>query len=461
MPSNPRLIVELFRDKYFLGTRQTVVEPIENMASIGMNDVVSSMKIYHGPGSMVSPNQRALFYEGANFSGRRMVLSPGYYPDIHAIPYNFGDMIASLSFSPSAPLTAPQYGWIPLVVEVFQDLNYKGRMGTLLRDVSYFGEIGLNDSISSLRVTRGPNFPYSGCRVIFYQHPDYEGRELIVPLTMRDFTVEIPNLHEHPQHFGDIISSCKILPTGSFNVLIVEGDRRTREVGMLGDFATHEGNKFEFTHIKINRNLDNYGSSDATDFTTIIPRLSEFDIIWFTWNAAGHDYEYFFKPNEERAIKDWVKEGGVLWASAMDNLIIAEGEERGNWRGDWLPVERHPARVVNSTDVKIWMTREGRKTGLFTWPQKIDLTGIETDDHWVTTDPSYTILARRDDNQEPVAAELPWGAGKYVLFAIDTRSDDAAERAKHVIGNALCYLSRGRVRRDNRCGAVNDEQDSG
>lgn len=442
MSYSPRLIVELFRDRYFQGTKAIVIQPVENLEEIGMRDVVSSLKIYQGPGAAATPNQKAVFYELPNFQGRQLTLAPGFYPDIHAIPYNFGDVMKSINFSATAPLTAPRYGWIPLIVEVYQDLNFRGRMATLLRDVSYFAEIGMNDTVSSLRVRRGPNFPFSGARVVFFQHPDYEGERLSIELGSRDFFYEIANLHDHPQRFGDIISSAKILPTGTFHVLVVEGDSRTREPGILGGFTKLESNTFIYHHIKINRNLDNFGSPDARPFSTVVPHLNNYDIIWFTWNAPGHDLQYFLTPADEYAIKEWVKAGGVLWASSMDDRIsIPEGEQTAQWKGGWLPVERHPARVVNSADVKVWMTREGRKTGLFTWPNKINLDAIVTDDHWVTTDPTYIILARRDDNQEPIAALLPWGDGFYILMAIDTRDDRAAEAAKPLIANALCYLA--------------------
>lgn len=464
MAVNPRIIVELFRDKHFQGTKATVVEPIDDLKEIGMDETISSIKVYHGPGAAAAPNQRVVFFEQTRYQGRKITLPPGFYPDIHAIPYNFGDVVSSLNFSSSSRLTAPKYGWMPLIVEVFQDLNYKGRRATIMRDTSYIGEIGMNDRISSMRVTRGPNFPFTGCRAVFFQHPDYEGRELSIALGPRDFSVQISNLDDYNlrtragetiQHidadrgienmaktgFDNTISSVKILPTGNFNVLVIEGDSHTREPAILEDFREHQGNAFRFDHVRINQDLENHGSADAVEFESILHLLDNYDIIWFTWNAPGHNGSYFLEPSGERAIQEWVKAGGTLWASAMDDNIETDEKEGKKWRGNWLPVHRHPARVVNSEDVKVWMTREGRKTGLFTWPEKVDPERIVTDDHWVTTDPSYTILARRDDNQEPIAAQLPWGDGHYILFAVDTRSDEIAEAARPLIGNALCFLA--------------------
>ena len=464
MALNPRIIVELFRDKHYQGSKATVVEPIANLREIGMDETISSLKVYHGPSAAAAPNQRIALFEDERYQGRSVVLPPGFYPDIHAIPYNFGDVVSSINFSSSARLTAPRYGWLPLVVEVFEDLNFRGKRATILRDVSYIGEIGLNDRISSLRIARGPNFPFTGCRAVFFQHPDFEGRELSLPLGPRDFSIQISNLDDYQlrtragdsiQHsdpdrgvenlakagFDNTISSVKILPTGIFNVLVIEGDSNTREPEMLEQFREHEGNTFRFDHVRINPDLEENGSPDAVEFETLIPRLDNYDIVWFTWNAPGHGQRYFLEPSGERAVQEWVKAGGTLWASAMDDNIDQDEDGAPVWKGDWLPVYRHPARVVNSEDVKVWMTREGRKTGLFTWPEKVDPDRLVTDDHWVTTDPTYIILGRRDDNQEPIAAQLPWGDGHYILFAVDTRDDARAEAARPLIGNALCFLA--------------------
>ena len=123
-----------------------------------------------------------------------MVLSPGFYPNIHDIPYNFGDAITAISFSPSAHPTPPEYGAVPVIIEVFQNVDYSGHRSVIMRDVSSMFDIGMNDAVSSIRIQRGPSFPFSGCHVVFYEHVNFEGRRLDLSLSSREFQLSLRNL---------------------------------------------------------------------------------------------------------------------------------------------------------------------------------------------------------------------------------------------------------------------------
>ena len=442
MALTPRLVVEVFEHVNYQGRKATIIDSVSNTGDVGVHDVISSIRIYKGPGFNASPNYKAIFHETANYQGRRLVLGPGFYPNIHDIPYNFGDIISSISFSPAANATPPDYGSIPVIIEAFQDLDFHGQTSIIMRDVSNLREIGMDDAISSLRIQRGPNFPFGGCHVVFYDQPNFEGRRMNIQLTSREFRVSIRNLHEAPQSFSDIISSVKIVPLGAFRVLVVVGYRTTPEPSILESLTKIEGHEFQFKTININPNPDNFGDANtAVKLSSEV--LSEYDIIWFTWFAAAHDQEYFVEDAEE-AIKDFVRRGGIVWASSMDNNIIPPDgvyTHEPMWRGDWLPVDRHPIRIVNSDDVNINITPEGQKTGLFTWPHQVDVNALVTDDHWVTDDAAYTRLGVRSDNNEIVSFQLRWGDGYYVTFAVDTRDARRASLAKTLIENALCYLA--------------------
>ena len=444
MASMPRLVIEVFEHVNFQGRKITLIESIPNTSEIGAQDVISSIKIYRGPGFNASPNYKAIFHEHANYQGRRLVLAPGFYPNIHEIPYNFGDAITSISFSPAAHPTPPEYGAVPVIIEVFRDVDFSGQRSVIMRDVSSMFEIGMNDTISSVRIQRGPSFPFSGCQIAFYEHVNFEGRKLNLDLNSREFQKSVRNLRSlpHSQSFSDIVSSLKIVPLGVFRVLIVVGDNMTGEPAVLESLTKLEGLEFEFSTVHINDNPDNRGDSqNAMKLSSIV--LTEYDIIWFTWNAAGHDGEYFVEDAEE-AIRDFVRRGGVVWASAMDNNIVppdgVHASEAG-WRGDWMPVERHPIDVVNAEDSNVTITEDGQKTGMFTWPHKINVDGLITDDHWVTNDPSYRKLVVREDNNGPISIQLQWGDGYYVGFAMDTRDAHRTAVARPLIENALCYLA--------------------
>ncbi len=435
MPLSPRLIVEAYEHPFFRGKKVTIVDSVPHLAELGADNIISSVRIYRGPSFATAPNFKAVFYEHPNYQGRYIVLPPGFYPDIHTTPYNFGNRISSVSFSPSMPPTAPDYGLIPVIVEVYRDSEYRGPRNIILRDVGDARDIGLNNAISSLRIQRGPNFPFKGCRVLFFERQYFQGRYMTIELNPREFYKEIMNLHMIPERFGDVISSVKILPEGQFNVLVVEGDTRSQEPGILASLKEVQGSKIDYTFVMVNPNRENHGDPNrAISLSTI--NLDNFDIIWLTWNASGHDREYFLE-DAEQMIQDFVARGGIVWSSAMDDNIV-EGQ---GWRGGWLPVHRHPITVVNSEDVNVKVTDEGLKTGMFSWPNQVDLNALYTDDHWITRDWRYAILARRDDEKkEPVSFRLKWGNGYYVGFALDTRDAKRAEAAKPFIENVLCYL---------------------
>jgi hypothetical protein len=444
MTRTPRLVVEVFEHVNYHGRKITLVESIPNTTEIGAQDVISSIKIYQGPGFSASPNYKAIFHEHEKYKGRRLVLAPGFYPNIHEIPYNFGDAITSISFSPAAHPTPPVYGAVPVVIEVFSDVDFSGRRSLIMRDVSSMFEVGMNDMISSVRIQRGPNFPFSGCHIIFYEHVNFEGRKINIDLNSREFQKSVRNLRDlpHSQSFSDIMSSIKIVPLGVFRVLIVVGDNQTGEPAVLQSLTALEGLEFQYTTVHINDNPDNRGdANNAIKLSNVT--LTNYDIIWFTWFATGHDGEYFVEDADD-AIKDFVRKGGVVWTSAMDNNIVPPDGVHASesaWRGDWMPVERHPINVVNAEDSNVTITEDGQKTGMFTWPHKVNVDNLVTDDHWVTNDPSYRKLVVREDNGGPIGIQLQWGDGYYVGFAVDTRDAHRTAVAKPLIENTLCYLA--------------------
>ena len=231
-PMRPRLVAEIYRDPYFRGPRGIVISNVRYTGDIGFQDNISSVRVYRGPGYATSPNYKVIFHEHVDYRGRQMVLGPGYYPNLHDIAYNFGDIVSSISFGPSLVTTGPDFGTIPLIVEVYQHVNFQGKKVVVLRDISHTNQIGLHDAISSIRVFRGPNFPVAGCKAIFYEHIEFDGQALEIPLGPLEYHKELPNLHTHGQFFGDIISSIKL------ESWVAGGTGRFREVVFLDEFDT-------------------------------------------------------------------------------------------------------------------------------------------------------------------------------------------------------------------------------
>lgn len=208
--NSPRLIVEIFERPGYQGKRGAIIEPIKFTGDIGFQDNISSIRVYKGPGYASSPNYKAIFHEHINFQGRQLVLGPGFYPNIADVAYNFGNKISSVNFGPSLQTSGPEFGSLPLIVEVYERPNYQGKRATVLRDISHTETIGLHDAIHSIKVFRGPNFPPGGCKVTFYEHIDFEGSMLAIQLGPLEYHKEIADLNKHLARFGGIISSIKI-----------------------------------------------------------------------------------------------------------------------------------------------------------------------------------------------------------------------------------------------------------
>ena len=208
--SKPRLIAEVFEHLNFGGRRGYVIKPIVSTTDIGFQDNISSVKVYKGPGFDASPNYKLILHEHWNFQGRQLVLGPGFYPNIHDMIYNFKDTISSISFGSVLRTSGPEWGTVPLIVECYEHAEFSGRNITVLRDVSHTGSLGLHDSISSVRIIKGPDFPAQGAEVTFFEHVDFEGSKLTIRMEATDRKKEIPNFHYLPQKFNDVVSSIKI-----------------------------------------------------------------------------------------------------------------------------------------------------------------------------------------------------------------------------------------------------------
>ena len=206
----PRLIVEVFEHPNFGGRRAYVFEPIDFTAKIGLQDNISSVRVYKGPGFKSSPNYKVILHEHWHYQGRKLALGPGFYPNLHDMIYNFRDNISSISFGSVLETSGPEWGTVPVIVECYQHVNYEGSKATILRDIAHTGQLGIHDAISSVKIFKGPDFPAEGTDIHFFEHIDFEGAKLTIRMEPFEYKKEIPNLHVLPQNFADMISSVKI-----------------------------------------------------------------------------------------------------------------------------------------------------------------------------------------------------------------------------------------------------------
>lgn len=227
----PRLIVEIFQHTNFRGRMGYVLEPVPHTGRIGFQDNISSLRVFKGPNFSGSPNYKALLYQHVNYKGKKLALGPGFYPNLHDVAFNFADRVSSINFGSTLDVVGPEWGTIPLIVDCYEHVEFKGKKITILRDIANLrdpqGGTWFEDRISSIRIFKGPDFPPDGAEVIFYEHPDFEGTPLSIRMEPSEFKKEFPNLHLLPQNFGDSISAIKIegwASSGEFTEMVFDDE---------------------------------------------------------------------------------------------------------------------------------------------------------------------------------------------------------------------------------------------
>lgn len=227
----PRLIVEIFQHTNFRGRMGYVVEPVPFTAHIGFQDNISSLRVYKGPNFSSNPNYKVILYQHRDFRGKKLALGPGFYPNLHDTAFNFADRISSINFGSSLDVAGPEWGTIPLIVDCYEHVEFRGKKITILRDIANLrdpqGGTWFEDRISSIRIFKGPDFPRDGAEVVFYEHPDFEGGSIPIRMEPSEYKKELPNLHLLPQNFGDSISAIKIegwASSGEFTELVFEDE---------------------------------------------------------------------------------------------------------------------------------------------------------------------------------------------------------------------------------------------
>jgi hypothetical protein len=222
----PRLVVELFQHPWFQGRRGAVIEPVPDTRAIGFHDTISSVRVYKGPAYGAGTNYKAVFHEHRDFKGRRLVLGPGYYHDLHSVSYNFGNIISSITFAAESRVDGPFWGSVPVVLELYDQPNYRGTRVTVVRDESRL-DTRASNVVQSMRLFKGPNCPPMGCRVHFFERPYFEGLAYPIPLTRRDTVREFPDLDSLPQRLPTTIGSVKIegwTSSSEFTVVVLQDE---------------------------------------------------------------------------------------------------------------------------------------------------------------------------------------------------------------------------------------------
>lgn len=150
---------------------------ISNFKNIGINDKVSSIRVYNGA--------RAKLWQNANYGGVYMYI----FENVSNLKdYGYNDMFSSLSW-----YTSSYYAQFAIL---YEHASYKGRNVVVFSALSNLSSYGLNDKTSSLRM-----IGLSGKTVRLYEHASYKG-------FYKDFTGNYSNLKN--ASMNDRVSSVRV-----------------------------------------------------------------------------------------------------------------------------------------------------------------------------------------------------------------------------------------------------------
>ena len=218
--------------------------------------------------------------------------------------------------------------------------------------------------------------------------------------------------------------------------LVILGDTYTEAEGELVK-ATIIAAGYKCDVVKINADVNNRGWADGISASTI--DFTKYALVYFAWNAPGHDGAYFMKGAEAN-FRKWVENGGIVIMDAFDDNFK---DDQGNQVGLWFPIDKYPAKILNTADSDVEVTQAGKDLGIFDAPNKVDLNALVLDDNFAeTNDPAYEILGTRKDGNGAFAFQLKYGKGYYIYTCVDTRDATRLASAKPLIENLLTYAAK-------------------
>jgi hypothetical protein len=203
------LVVALWEHTGYQGRRRLIVDDTPRLDLQDFNDQVSAVGVHPGPdyeawkAAHGQAEPTVGLYEHVNYDGAALILTAGGYPNIHRL-YNFGDVVSSVRINPTPP-SVVKIAPIPLIVELYEDINFGGTRAVIVEDVPdiprYLGP-EFNDVVSSVRVRTGPDYS-PGKQAQLFRDVDYSGN------STRLGPGDYPNIGTS-HGFNDIVSSIRV-----------------------------------------------------------------------------------------------------------------------------------------------------------------------------------------------------------------------------------------------------------
>lgn len=178
----------------------------------------------------------------------------------------------------------------------------------------------------------------------------------------------------------------------------------------------------------INKVSNRWVAFNQTDDRNL-PSLSKTDILWIGCRAIGRDGRYKLNGSQEKRIRDFVKNGGVVVVSGQDS-----DPDRPCGTG-WLPEPLTGLESDHRNDFQL--TSEAGS--LFNTPHNIRSGQLSLDDSWKGWNDKYEVLATTNRGKQIVVAKLRYGKGMYLITSLHNHRKEQVGQNRRMLENLMHY----------------------
>ena len=203
-----------------------------------------------------------------------------------------------------------------------------------------------------------------------------------------------------------------LLSGDALQLLLLKTDRYESESHAIAELDTVADFGFIY-HATSDRNL---------------PTLREANILWLGYRTLSEG-RYRLNGKQERRIKEFVKNGGIVIASGQDS-----DSDRPCETG-WLP---EPLNGVESPHRNDFQATD-HAGELFKAPNRIRSGQLALDDTWNEWNEKYEVLATTNNGKEIVVAKLKYGKGMYLITSLRNDRNSQVSKNRRMLENLVHF----------------------
>jgi hypothetical protein len=179
---------------------------------------------------------------------------------------------------------------------------------------------------------------------------------------------------------------------------------------------------------RINKVTDRWIAYNQTEDRNL-PGLNKANILWLGCRSIGRDGRYKLNDNQEKRIKDFVKNGGVVIVSGQDS------DPESPCGDGWLPEPLKGVESNHRNDFK----PTSKAGNLFKAPHRIRSGQLSLDDSWNGWNDKYEVLATTNSGKQIVVAKLRYGKGMYLITGLHNNRKEQVAQNRPMLENLMHY----------------------